>query len=245
MPSTTQSKVCPHCGKPYPHIVIPGFLGVPERRIQQRVCDCEGALEEELNRKRRERQNQLKQAWESTGVPKKYRNVRPDKEALGVIESGKGIYVCGPKGTGKTRFACQVLKAYVARHTKPNGWCGARFISTSEWLDSLQETYGNWKLSTEDAFARAAGVDFLVLDDIGKVNSRITDWTVGKLFRLIDERYGEEKPTVFTSQYRLSELSGRLTVGEDVDTPDALVSRIFEMCEQRRFDGPDRRIQDK
>lgn len=239
---TPTERVCPHCGNPFPTITIPPMFGAPERRVPC-PCECEGALAEELERKRFERKNQLRHAWEATEVPKRYRDVEPDKELLGVIESGRGLYLCGPKGTGKTTAACAALKAYVAKHTdRSTGWCSARFIQTSEWLDSIQETYGNYRLSSEDAFWRAAGVGLLVLDDIGKVNSRITDWTVGKLFRLVDERYGEGKPTVFTSQYDLSDLSRRLTVNGDADTADAIVSRIFETCDQRLYDGPDRRL---
>lgn len=242
MPSTIPSDICPHCGNPFPRMTIPAMFGSPERSIPC-ACDCDGALREERDIRRSERQEQLRRAWENTGVPKRYRNVVPDKSGLEVIESGRGLFLCGPKGTGKTRAACAVLKAYVAKHTSASGWCSARFVSTSAWLDKIQDTYGRWADSAEDAFQRAAGVQFLVLDDIGKVNSRITDWTVGKLFRLVDDRYGDdEKVTVFTSQYRLSELAARLTVGGDVDTPDAMVSRIFETCDQRLFDGPDRRL---
>ena len=242
MPSTTPCDVCPHCGRPYRTIEIPAFLGIPSRTIQSSECDCPGAVAERRRIKREERQDALRKAWAATGVPERYKDVNPDYDALERIEStGKGLYICGPRGTGKTNEACAVLKAYVSRHTRDDGWCSARFVSVAEWLDKIQDTYGN-RASAEDVFAKASGPRFLVLDDMGKVNSRITDWTVGKLFRLVDERYNAKKLTVITSQYRLSGLSERLTAGNDRDTPDAIVSRLFEMCAQERMDGADRRI---
>jgi DNA replication protein DnaC/primosomal protein DnaI len=185
---------------------------------------------------------QLAHAWGLSNVPKRYRDVAPDKTVLGALESGSGFYLVGDNGTGKTQAACAMLKAWFARHTRADGWCSARFVSVPEWLDKMQDTYGS-RASSEDVFWTAAGPHVVVLDDIGKLNSRLSEWVVGKLFRLIDTRYSEMRPTIFTSQYRLSDLSSRLVVGEDTETPDAIVSRIFEMCEQRRFDGPDKRLE--
>lgn len=243
MPRTTGSE-CPHCGRPYRTFEIPPLIGTRGRVIAL-PCDCDGARAEERDSRRGERQTQLRTAWRATGVPERYMGVDPDLAALPTIESGTGMYICGPRGTGKTRAACAVLKAYVARHTSRQGWCSARFVSVPRWLDSMQDAYDRRGASAEDAFQTAAGCSLLVLDDLGKVTSRVSDWTVGKLFRLVDERYNAMRPTVYTSQYKLSELAARLTPGTDTDTPDAMISRIFETCVQMLMDGPDRRMGDQ
>lgn len=240
--ATRTEATCPHCGRPLPTFTIPALHGKGTITIHGE-CDCEAAVSEERDAARRERQDQLSVAWGATGVPKRYRDVAPDPSLLDRLRDGGGLYLCGPRGTGKTTAACAALKAYVARNTsRATGWCSARFVSAPAWLDRMKDAYDRRGASADEEFGRAAGTGLLVLDDIGKFTSRVTDWAVGKLFRLVDERYSEERPTVFTSQYDLAGLSVRLTVGDDSDTPDAIVSRIFETCEQRRFDGPDRRL---
>lgn len=242
MPSTSSgagADVCPFCGKRLEKYRIPSLHG-GEGRLVTVMCECEGAIEERTRRERADRARVLRTAWERTGVPKRYLDVKPDFKTLMEMEDGKGLYIYGTRGTGKTHAACAILKAYVSRHTSEAGWCSARFISTAAWLDSIQDTYGRFS-SSEDAFQRAAGVKFLVLDDIGKVTSRVSDWSAGKLFRLVDERNGGKRLTVFTSRYQLADLASRMSTYEDRETAGDMVSRIAEMSTPVVMNGPDLR----
>lgn len=231
--------VCPHCGQRLRKFSIPSLHG-GEGRLITVECDCEGAIEERTREDRAARACTLRSAWERTGVPRRYLDVKPDMGMLRLIDDGKGIYLYGPRGTGKTHAACSILKAYVSRHTSEAGWCSARFVSTPAWLDSIQDTYGRWS-SSEDAFQRAAGVKLLVLDDIGKVTSRVSDWSAGKLFRLVNDRYGDGKVTVFTSRYQLADLASRMSTYEDRETAGDMVDRIAETCVPLMMDGPNLR----
>lgn len=235
--------VCPYCGNPYPVFILPALFGAKQRTIRAR-CSCDGAMAEEARVARAERQKLLRSAWERTGVPKAYLDVEADKAGLALLDlaEGNGLYLHGERGTGKTQAACALLKAYVARNTSDAGWCSARFFSAPRWLDSIQEAYGKWGASAEDAFYRAAGVDFLVFDDIGKLNSNATAWAVGKLFELVDERYCEKRPTVFTSKFDIPSLAMALSVNGSVDVSGDIVSRIRQRCEPVLFEGPDRRL---
>lgn len=219
-------------------------MGVPERRIVHPVCSCEGFVSEYVERSRGRRREALTRAWEGTGVPAEYRDVTPDFERLDRIdlEGGGGLYLHGRRGTGKTHDACRVLKAYVARNASEDGWCSARFVPVLDWLDRMQDAYHKWSWSAEDEYQRAAGTGLLVLDDIGKTNSRVSDWTIGKLFRLVDDRYRSRRPTIFTSKYGLGELAERLAVDGDADKSGDMVSRIRQRCERVGYDGPDRRL---
>ena len=180
-------------------------------------------------------------AWERTGVPKRYLDVEPDYEAIKGLEDGIGLYLYGTRGVGKTYAACAALKGYVSRHTNDSGWCSARFISANRWLDSIQETFGRWNASAEDAFQKAAGTGLLVIDDFGKLNSKVNDWALGKLFSLVNERYSDMRPTIFTSKYSLSQLAEKFDA-VDRETSGDMISRIREMCRGVEMTGVDRRL---
>lgn len=233
--TTTTAKTCPYCGKPYPTVTIPALWNIPERTIQSRECGCEGertALHAEY---RRAMQSDLVSAWHDTGVPKRFYEVQPDRDGLAELEFSGGLYLTGPKGTGKTTAACRILKAYV-RENQSNGWVSARFLSVPDWLGSMR---GVWGDQEEEAFQRASRCRLLVLDDIGK--GKPTEWAIERLFRLVDDRYNGARPTIFTSQYDLGELGERCTVNGDAETADAMVSRIYESCKGVVFDGEDLR----
>lgn len=230
------SRVCPYCGRELPLIEIPAFGGMGRMVIPSAVCGCEGEASAERAESRRILQNDLTRAWHGTGVPKRYRSVLPDEDGLREMGRFGGLYLNGPKGTGKTTKACAVLKAYV-RHEQRDGWVSARFMSVPDWLASMRGRFGEQE---DEAYRRAATCKLLVLDDIGKGNP--TPTALERLFRLIDGRYNEMRPTIFTSQYSLGELSDRFTTDKDLETADAIVSRIHETCKVVRFDGPDLRM---
>lgn len=237
MPTTSRTcRTCPYCGKPYPTIKIPSLFGAGSKTIQSAVCGCEGERAHESEEARRRLQADLTRAWHKTGVPKRYWDVQPDHDGLSDMEAAGGMYMTGRKGTGKTTKACEILKAYVRREQR-DGWVSARFMSVPDWLASLR---GRWGEQEEEGYQRAAVSKLLVLDDIGKGNP--TGWAIERLFRLIDERYNQMRPTIYTSQYNLGDLSDRLTIEGDLETADAIVSRIHETCKGVRFDGPDLRI---
>lgn len=233
--TTTTAKTCPYCGKPYPIVTIPALLNIPERTVQSAECGCDGEKAALHAAYRRSMQSDLVRAWHNTGVPKKFQEVQPDRDGLAELEFSGGLYLTGPKGTGKTTSACRILKAYV-RENQSNGWVSARFVSVPDWLGSMR---GVWGSQEEEAFQRASRCKLLVLDDIGK--GKPTEWAMERLFRLVDSRYNGARPTIFTSQYDLGELGERCTVNGDAETADAMVSRIYETCKGIVFDGEDHR----
>lgn len=241
--SEPTARTCPHCGRPLPTFTIPALHGRGTITLHG-DCNCDKAVAEMEAELRRERSEALRSAWTSTGVPREYLGVSPDREALSSIDldAGNGLYLHGHRGTGKTTKACEILKAYVAGHTSERGWCSARFVSAPAWLDRMRDAYDRRGASAEEEFERASRTGFLVLDDLGKFTSRVTDWAVGKIFRLVDERWSERRPTVFTSKYSVSALSDRLMECGDTDTVGDIASRISGMCRSVRFDGPDRRL---
>lgn len=169
-----------------------------------------------------------------TGVPKLYWNVTPDRAvARRIMESGKGLYICGGNGTAKTLMAASVAKAY-AEDGKT-----VRFVSSVQMLADFKDTYGNGR-SEAEVFSELNGCDLLVIDDLGKENP--TSWASTMLYSVIDGRYGSMKPVVVTTNYAEQELVDRMGRSYDDSTARAMMSRLIEMTEKVVMDGPDRRL---
>lgn len=233
----TSTSKCPYCGNEYPMIEIPPLLkGAKPMKIRSSYCGCEGELSAEREANRRKLQTELTKAWRRTNIPEEFWGVMPDFKSLEFLNGESWIYFYGPKGTGKTTAAASVLKAYVRQNQK-NGYVSAKFIDLPSWLASMRRDWGSLE---EDGYQRAAGVNLLVLDDLGK--GKPTDWAMERLFRLINDRYNHHRPTIITSQYNLMELGVRCAVNDDVETAEAVVSRIIKRSVPKLLDGPDKRL---
>ena len=89
----------------------------------------------------------------------------------------------------------------------------------------IREAY-NKRNSEEELINKITSVDFLFIDDIGtevlKKNDEDT-WLQGVVFDVINKRYNNKKPTIFTSNHSIQELiSQRGFMPKTVD-------RIIEM----------------
>lgn len=103
--------------------------------------------------------------------------------------SGMGLYIySGAKGSGKTMLACCILNEIAKRYVG-----SVKFVNS---LDFLEITKKGYQGSSEEVNALyEAGL--LVIDDIGVQMSR--EWTDTVFYRLINERYTNRKPTIYTS----------------------------------------------
>ena len=83
-------------------------------------------------------------------------------------------------------------------------------------------------------------VDLLILDDVGK--ERVTEWRLEKLFEILNNRYENNLPIVFTSNYSLEVLPQKLSISKNnTDVAESIVSRIYEMCRGIPMNGLDYR----
>ena len=137
-----------------------------------------------------------------------------------VLRDGTGIYLFGTNGTGKSRLtACMgnelMLNNYTVLYTN--------FAEVSR------------KIIKDDNFInQIAKIDFLFIDDFGteKVTKGSEDmWLQEKVFEVINARYIEQKPIIFTANYSLKELI------EDRGMAKRTVDRIMEMCEILKLNG--------
>ena len=141
-------------------------------------------------------------------------------------EVGNGLYFCGDVGTGKTHLAVAVMIELIKKRRVPG-----LFVTVPELLDNLRGAYNDPGRNLDEWMDAVKNADFLVLDDLGA--EKATEWVRERIFVLVNHRYREQLPTVFTSNIGPKDLAEQL--GERT------ASRIIEMCDWIALDGDDYR----
>src|SRR5215208_1691945 len=142
-------------------------------------------------------------------------------------EAGKGIYFCGGVGVGKTHLAVAVMNELIQRKRVPS-----LFVTVPELLDNLRGAYNDPGRDLDEWMDAVKNADLLVLDDLG--SEKATQWVQERLYVIVNHRYREALPTIFTSNVGGKDLFAQL--GERT------ASRIIAMCgEAIRIEGPDHR----
>ena len=141
-------------------------------------------------------------------------------------EEGRGLYLCGRVGTGKTHLAVAILNELVRKKRVPS-----LFVTVPELLDNLRETYNKPGRNLDEWMDAVQNAEFLVLDDLG--SERPTEWVRERIFVIVNHRYREALPTVFTSNIGPEELPAQLS--------GRTASRIIAMCEGVEIEGDDYR----
>ena len=143
------------------------------------------------------------------------------------LDEGRGLWLFGDVGTGKTTLAMLASKSALAAGRT------VAIYSLPRLLNLLREAIGSddGKL---DLLDRLATVDLLHLDDVGAENS--TDWVLEQLYSIVNTRYEEQRALVVTSNLAPDELAEQ--IGERT------VSRMTELCPvQIPLYGADRRTE--
>jgi DNA replication protein DnaC len=165
-------------------------------------------------------------------IPRKYRDVAFDRWPVTAIsapvvdevrrycgrvgenlDEGRGMWLVGDSGTGKTTLAMLVSKAAIeAKRT-------TAIYSMPRLMAVLREA-----IDTEEGLLglldRLATVDLLHIDDLGAEHR--TDWVLEQIYSIVNTRYEDQRSIVITTNNMPAELEeqlGRRTV-----------SRLIEMC---------------
>jgi DNA replication protein DnaC len=241
MTTTTRKRACPHCGRELSELTV--TLAGREMFAGYEPCGCEGARAERAAELAREEADRLREREESRLRAYRRAGVRPRFEraesplaegVLAGVRRGRGAYVCGPVGTGKTHLASAVARMAV------DARMSVRVTDMPGILASLRATFGTSR-TEGDVLGSLSRCDLLVVDDLGKEPP--TDWALSQVFRVVNDRYETMRPMVVTTQYGRKELIGRLGRDGDPGTALAIVSRLRETCDRVELTGRDRRIE--
>jgi DNA replication protein DnaC len=160
------------------------------------------------------------------------------------LDEGRGMWLVGDVGTGKTTLAMIVSSAVLdAGHS-------VAIYSLPRLLNLIRDEVGTDN-SLLDLLDRLSSVDLLHIDDLGAQHT--TPWRLEQLYSIVDARYQAGRPIVATTNLMPDELAGQMgrrtmtTVSEGgtgetsqerrVVSDDAsevvgrrIVSRLIEMC---------------
>lgn len=112
------------------------------------------------------------------------------------------LLLMGGYGTGKTHLAAAVANKVVDDGTQ------VLVLTVPDLLDWLRFSF-NGDESLGDRLDEIRNVPLLVLDDLGTQNA--TAWAEEKLFQIINYRYVNQLPTVFTTNQSFNEIDGRIS----------------------------------
>jgi DNA replication protein DnaC len=212
-----------------------GWIEVDE--LTARPCGCR-ALKAKRKQSRRL----------GTGIPKRFRGVGFDRQPIadmdpalvreirtyvrdvgGKLDNGKGLWLFGDVGTGKTSLAMLVSKAALEAGRS------VAIYSMPRLLSDIKETYEDRsETSYMQLFERLVGVDLLHIDDLGA--EKRTEWVLEQLYSIINERWQEQRSVIVTTNLiDVDELRDQIG--------PRTVSRLHEMCDLIPIMGRDRRMQ--
>ena len=110
-------------------------------------------------------------------------------------EKGMGLYIySGTKGGGKTMLACCMIGEITKRYLG-----SVKFVNILDFLEMTKRSYDG-----DNEVNAIYDASLLVLDDIGVQMSK--EWVDTVLYRLINERYVNRLPTIYTSNIPVENL---------------------------------------
>ena len=127
------------------------------------------------------------------------------------LAKGKGFWMLGETGTGKTSLAMWAAQQVVARNYT------VAVYSTPALMSLIRGSFDGDTEATSyvGVFRSLTEVDLLVLDDLG--SEKASEWVKEQFFALINERYNEERSIAVTANMvnvRRTERREDGTVGE-------------------------------
>jgi DNA replication protein DnaC len=143
------------------------------------------------------------------------------------LAEGRGLWLFGDTGTGKTTLAMLISKAALEAGRS------VAIYSLPKLLARIRRTYdtepgGDSYLAF---FERLTSVDLLHIDDLGA--EKRSDWVLEQLYALINERYETQRSVLITTNLAHTELEEQIG--------PRTVSRLAQICDEVPVFGDDRR----
>jgi DNA replication protein DnaC len=162
------------------------------------------------------------------------------------VDKSNGLLIVGGPGTGKTHMLCSIL-----RYLTLQRGIGCRFVDFFELTVQIRSTYDRASDLTESrVIDPLVEVPVLAIDELGKGRASHYERTI--VDQLISRRYNAGRIVLATSNY----LPEAMEAGDSGPSPGGersrptleervgqrIYSRLAEMCDILRTEGPDRRV---
>lgn len=247
----TDSKICEKCGAEMQYVEDPFSKFFRDMKKQIGVHQSEESLDEEpmyhwicqncidirdKEIERREKEQRGKENYEKahSGIPPIYRNCKMSDftNIDRVLEWAKKpsgfLYIHGTTGTGKTHLLCAIKKRYNEIGVKSH-----LFFSSDIFLE-IRNSFNSKDGITEDDIIKKCTSGIAFFDDFGAQKN--SEFSIETWYNIINTRYMEGLPTIFTSNNTLKEISVLMS--------DRIASRIAS-GEVFELKGADRRLTNK
>jgi len=142
-----------------------------------------------------------------------------------------GLYLFGPPGVGKTHLLLGVINRLTERGVP------SLFVRSDSIFDRMRHLIADGG-DLEPLLEAYATVPFLGIDEFAQ--ERANDFTLEKLFRIVNHRFHSQLPTWFTSNYA-PPLMYRKNGIDIHDSVAPLRSRVMQMAQLAKVDGEDAR----
>ena len=147
---------------------------------------------------------------------------------------GMGLYISSAtKGSGKTMLACCLMNEIAQRYS-----VSMKFIGILDLLEMTKKGFRTEK-DSEDEMSALYSAGLLVIDDIGVQMSR--EWVDTVLYRLVNDRYANKRPTIYTSNVAVDHLKIDDRISDRIESTTFPVTlpeeSIRRMKRQQEKDG--------
>lgn len=255
---------CEFCGKGLRQEVNTWVVGGKEiciKRIPER-CNCKQAKEhwkeqDELERIKLltkleiERKKNMERLYTLSGMSSRLRNYnfenykvcnenktayfKAKKYVADLLSGNKSnsLFITGNIGTGKTHLAASIANELI-KNGQP-----VIFGTLINLLTEVKDSYsidGEYESKIINKYSK---IGLLIIDDLGK--ERPSEWTLEKLFTIINNRYENNLPVIITTNYNRKKLRERLACNKNYEIADSIISRLYEMCKGINIAGKDKR----
>ena len=137
-------------------------------------------------------------------------------------EKGIGLYICSAaKGSGKTMLACCLANEITKRYHGT-----VKFINVLDFLELIK------KANIEgESLQQLYEAGLLIIDDIGVQGAK--EWSDSALYRLINDRYVNKRPTIYTSNISIEQLKMDDRIIDRIDSTTCIVNLPNEAIRKR------------
>jgi DNA replication protein DnaC len=170
------------------------------------------------------------------GSKKSYEIVKEYSEKFDEhLKNGTWLVLAGGYGLGKTHLALAAgrkaidffAKDYAegTRSTVYSGRPKVQFISSSEMVQSIRDSYDSDQLDERELMNGYKKAKLLIIDDLGTEKS--SEWQKEKMYLILNYRYNEMLPTIITTNLKGSELTQQLSA--------RVVERMIEATKKGKY----------